>query len=305
MDKKECLTADIFNIQHFSLNDGAGIRTVIFFKGCPLDCKWCHNPESKKKERELSFLKNKCVLCGKCEKICKNSVHKIKQGVHYIDRNSCMKCGKCVKDCLNSALCILGRKYTIDEIMKELSTDDIFFGEEGGVTFSGGEPFFQMDALYELLKECKKKGYSTCIETSGFTRKENIQKAAEYTDCFLYDYKISNEAEHEKFIGADNKIILQNLEILEKVKASVILRCPIIPGVNDKKEHFECIAKTANKYLCIKSIEIMPYHPLGISKASQIGEKSIFDNKDFLNKKSIEEYISELKELTNVSVKVN
>lgn len=298
-------TANIFNIQHFSVNDGPGIRTVVFFKGCPLNCVWCHNPESKSTNPELSFLKSKCVSCRKCAEICTDKVHSFENGVHCIDRSKCVFCGKCVDICAPSALEIIGKKYTVDDIMTELAKDDVFFAAGGGVTFSGGEPFMQFDALYSLLKACKEKGYSACIETSGFTTTDNILKAAEYTDYFLFDCKETNPANHKKYIGADNKLISENLSALCSVNAHVILRCPIVPGINDRQEHFNAIAKLANKYSCIKSIEFMPYHPLGISKSEQLGKTYSFDMRSFADKKMIENHCHSITGRIFVPIKIN
>ena len=295
----------LFNIQHFSLNDGPGIRTVIFFKGCPLNCVWCHNPESNAFNMELSFTQEKCILCGKCMGTCMNSVHSVKNAAHYIDREKCLCCGKCVEGCPFSALKIFGKDNTIDEIMEDIAKDDVFFADGGGVTFSGGEPFMQFDALYELLIRCKKKGYSTCIETSGFAKTENIIKAAKYTDIFLFDCKETNKENHEKYVGVDNSLILANLSALNDVDAHVILRCPIIPGVNDRKEHFLAIAELANKFISVKSVEFMPYHPLGISKFEQIGKKSLFNNKDFMDKNMIKCYCDEMRKITDIPIKIN
>lgn len=296
---------NVFNIQHFSLHDGPGIRTVIFLKGCPLDCVWCHNPESKSAECELSFLNDKCIKCGKCAEVCRYNVHLIKDDIHGIKREKCELCGACVDVCMTGALDIIGKKYGVDEIMEELEKDNIFFGSDGGVTFSGGEPFAQFDSLYILLKRCKEKGYSVCIETSGFAKSENVVKAAEYTDYFLYDCKETDANNHKKYTGADNETIIKNLEILNDIKAAVILRCPIIPGVNDRKNHFENIANLSNRYSCIKSVEFMPYHPLGICKSEQIGKKCLFGNNNFCDKKDIEKYLNEIKDNFKVSFKVN
>ena len=298
-------TANLFNIQHFSVNDGPGIRTVVFFKGCPLNCVWCHNPESKSREQELSFSRKKCILCKKCSEICPWDVHTFENNTHHIDRIKCTMCGKCVDECVFSALDVIGKAYSLDEIMAEIKKDDIFFGDEGGVTFSGGEPFMQFDALYELLKICKKEGYSTCIETSGFTTKENIIQASKYTDYFLYDCKETNSLNHKKYVGADNKLILENLSALCGVNAHVILRCPIIPGINDRQEHFDNIAKIANQYSCIKAIELMPYHPLGITKAAQIGKTSHYLDNQFMEIKTAKYYSECIKSKTDIPVKVN
>lgn len=295
----------IFNIQHFSVNDGPGIRTVVFFKGCPLSCAWCHNPESKSKEKELSFAVKNCTLCGKCAAVCPNGVHTFENGMHLIDRNKCSLCDKCADVCVMSALEILGKRLTCEEIMIEIAKDDVFFSDNGGVTFSGGEPFMQFDSLYELLKMCKAKDYSTCIETSGFTLKENILKAAEYTDYFLFDCKETNFANHKKYIGVDNKLILENLYALCSVNAHVILRCPIVPGINDRQDHFDGIARLANQYSCIKSIEFMPYHPLGISKSEQLGKTYSFDMRSFADKKMIENYCRSITDKILMPIKIN
>lgn len=296
----------IFNIQHFSVNDGPGIRTVVFFKGCPLSCAWCHNPESKSKEKELSFAVKNCTLCGKCAAVCPNGVHTFENGMHLIDRNKCSLCGKCADVCVMSALEILGKRLTCEEIMIEIAKDDVFITTaDGGVTFSGGEPFMHFEALYELLKLCKIKGYSTCIETSGYANTENIVRASDYTDWFLYDCKETDPENHKKFIGTDNSLILKNLSVLNDAGAKVILRCPIIPGVNDRAEHFENIAALSKKYTCIKSVEFMPYHPLGIQKAVQIGKTSAFSNENFMDKKRLERLCAAVKNKMTVPVKIN
>lgn len=297
--------ANIFNIQHFSINDGDGIRTVIFFKGCPLDCAWCHNPECKSMKTELSFSAEKCILCGKCAGVCNYGAHSVIKSVHNINREKCIGCGKCVDACAFSALELIGKKYTVDDVMEDIAKDDVFFADGGGVTFSGGEAFMQFDILYELLKMCKQKGYSACIETSGMTSEKNIISAADYTDCFLYDIKETDSENHKKYTGADNKTILHNLEVLNGLKATVVLRCPIIPGVNDRKEHFEKIAEIANKYDCIRRVELMPYHPLGILKAEKIGKKCLFDDPKFLDMALAEEYADIIGRLCRKPAKVS
>lgn len=298
-------TANLFNIQHFSIHDGPGIRTVLFFKGCPLNCAWCHNPESKSAEKELSYLDEKCTLCRKCATVCPQNVHTFENNIHHIDRSNCVKCGKCADICADSALEILGKEYTFDEIMAELAKDDVFFADNGGITFSGGEPFMQFDALYTLLKRCKEKGYSTCIETSGFTATENIVKAAEYTDHFLFDCKETDVTNHRRYIGADNKQILNNLSALNAVNASVILRCPIIPNVNHRIDHYENIAKLTNEYPCIKSVEFMPYHPLGISKSRQLGKSCLHEDNLFMEKGSVAHYCDDIQKIISVPLKIN
>ena len=149
----------IFNIQHFSLYDGPGIRTVVFFKGCPLNCAWCHNPESKSAKSELAYHSKNCIFCSKCVLVCPNNVHTVSDNTHEIDRTLCTSCGKCAKACDWSALELLGKEYSIDEIITELKKDDMFYTNGGGVTISGGEPFMQFEGLYELIKRCKKENF--------------------------------------------------------------------------------------------------------------------------------------------------
>ena len=286
---------NLFNIQHFCLNDGPGIRTVIFFKGCPLNCIWCHNPESKSFKKELSFLKEKCMLCKRCQTVCKNNVHIFTNNEHRIDRNKCVFCGACTNACAADALEILGKEYSYEEVLEEIAKDDVFFSKNGGVTFSGGEPFMQFEALYQLLKMCKEKGYSTCIETSGYAKTDDIIKSFEYTDHYLFDCKETDSARHRSFVGVDNTLILKNLDVLDKIGANVILRCPIIPDCNNRKEHFENIDALVKKYKCIKSVDFLPYHPLGIAKNEQIGKKSSYLNHEFLDKDAIREYCDPIK----------
>lgn len=293
------LTGRIFNIQHFSLNDGAGIRTVVFFKGCPLDCEWCHNPESKSYEYELSFESSRCVLCGKCANICSQNAHIFEENSHCIERSKCISCGKCVELCDVQALEIIGKEYSIEDVMSEIAKDDIFFGENGGVTFSGGEPFMQFDFLYELLKCCKSKGYSTCIETSGFTKSDNIVRAAEYTDCFLFDCKETDAEKHKIYTGVENEKIIENLEMLSILNIPVVLRCPIIKGLNDREEHFKKIAFLANHYENILKIDIEPYHSFGERKKIALGKSEcIFDtaekNEKYMWLNTIREYTNKM-----------
>lgn len=253
----------IFNIQHFPVNDGPVIRTVVFLKGCPLKCKWCHNPESKSIKPEIMFYSDRCGLCKKCVEACENNVHSIVKGEHIVDREKYKGGGKCVDVCYASAIKSVGRDYTADEVMDEIEKDDVFFGNDGGVTFSGGEPFMQFDFLYELLQKCKLKGYSVCIETSGFTEKDKILKAAEYTDYFLYDCKETDCKRHKKYIGCDMNCILNNLDELNKVGANIVLRCPVVPGVNDREEHFRKVAELAERYENVLRVEVEPYHSFG------------------------------------------
>jgi len=302
MDTSETLYGCVFNIQHFSIHDGPGIRTTVFLKGCPLSCIWCHNPESRSGKPVLFFTESKCTFCSRFVKACPNGCHEITEQesgvVHIIDRSSCKKCGGCCAACFNGALEISGKIYDAESVIAEVMKDKVFYETSGGgVTFSGGEPFFQPEFLIRLLKLSKAKGLHTAIETCGFTKWEILREAALYTDLFLYDYKLSDPEAHKKYTGADNRLILSNLEALDSLGADIILRCPLIPGINTDKKHLESIAETANKYKNIREINLEPYHPLGISKSRGIGIEVKYDNEKFLDNdeaKSCLEYISSL-----------
>ena len=291
----------IFDIQRFCLHDGPGIRTTVFFKGCPLKCSWCHNPESQNVNREIAYFSHKCTLCKKCVEICK--CHTIKDGVHTFDKSNCTLCGKCAEACFSHALEIIGKTVDTDEILQEALKDITFYNKSsGGITLSGGEPLAQPSASEELLKKAKQKGLNTCVETCGFAGEDVILKIAKYTDIFLYDFKLTNPEEHLKYCGASNEIIISNLKLLNEIGKKIILRCPIIPTINDNDEHFNGIARLASELENISMVEIMPFHPFGFDKYNALQKqnklahlKKIEDSQ----KKKYAEIISEkIKKLT-------
>jgi len=292
----------IFNIQHFSLDDGPGIRTVVFMKGCPLDCIWCHNPESKSNKIQLMFDREKCVLCKKCEDICNSRCHLFKENIHSIDRKKCIICGDCEKACEHNALTLCGKEYSSEQVMDEIEKDDLFFGDDGGVTFSGGEPFYQWEFLLDILKKCKQKGCHTCVETCGYTRSDVIIKCAPYIDLFLYDCKETDSIMHKKFTGFDNEIILSNLMILNSMNKNIVLRCPLIPGCNDNEKHLKALAYLAEELNCIRSIELMPYHPLGLAKSEKSGEEIKYSNSSFIDREVVKKCADIIKSITDKRV---
>ena len=243
----------IFNIQRFCVNDGPGIRTTVFLKGCPLSCVWCHNPESQRFEPEILFYKDKCTGCGRCK--C----------VTAADRDFV---------CFNGAKEICGKTVSANEVTSEVLKDKPFYENSGGgVTLSGGEPIAQYDFSLELLKKAKENGVHTAVETCGYAEKSKILEIAMYVDLFLFDCKETDPKLHKKYTGVDNKIILDNLKALSDAGSKIILRCPIIPGFNDRAEHFKGISETADKFSGIEHIEIEPFHPLGEGKYSALSRK--------------------------------
>lgn len=260
----------VFDIQRFSTNDGPGIRTTVFLKGCMMKCKWCHNPESLSTKVQLAYENFKCVGCGKCEEICQKKVHGFVGAEHKINYDLCDNCGKCVDICENEALKFYGRKMSVEQVINEVLKDKKYYGNTGGVTFSGGEPTMQGDFLLNLLKTSKENGISTAIETNGIIKSEYLKKIMEYTDVFLLDYKASPK-KHENLTGLKSHMVLDTLKILEEYKKTVFLRCPIIQGINDDMEHFENIKKIKNSNSSIIEAEIMPYHSIGKEKWESVG----------------------------------
>jgi len=293
----------IFNIQRYSINDGPGIRTCIFMKGCPLDCLWCHNPESKSPKSELSYAPNKCIGCRKCEAVCPNGCHSFADGVHTINRENCIGCGKCADACIG-ALEIFGRRISAEDAIAEAMKDELFYETSGGgVTFTGGEPFAQSEFLLAMLKEAKAKGLNVCIETCGYTKREILAEAMGYVDIFLFDCKETDADNHKAFTGVDNALIRDNLRFLAENGKKIVLRCPIIPGYNDRSEHFAKIAEIANEYPSIIRIDVEPYHPLGKTKAAQIGKEYKLSELGMTDKSLAEKWVEEIALRANCAVR--
>lgn len=264
--------AIIFDIQRASLHDGPGIRTTIFLKGCPLNCLWCHNPEAIASKRQLFFHFDKCTQCGDCEKVCEDDVHHLSDGKHIIDYDKCTFCGKCVAACNFNALKITGAEMSIDEVMPEIMADFDFYGSSGGgMTLSGGEPLLHFSFSLELLKKCREMGVNTCVETSGFVPAIQFNQILPHTDLLLFDYKVTGSAEHQKHTGVPNERILENLDHAYGRGIPIILRCIIVPGINDTETHFDAIAALHRKYPELKGIELLPYHAMGNNKRTSIG----------------------------------
>lgn len=294
----------IFDIQRFCWQDGSGIRTVVFFKGCPLKCIWCHNPESKSSVSDMFFDSEKCTVCGRCIKACPNNCHIIKNGEHIFRRENCVKCFECVNVCPSNALEVCGKDMTADDIVKAVSKDIQFYRQSGGgVTLSGGEPLMQYDFATELLSKLKKSGISTAIETSGYTD-NSIEAINRYCDKWLFDIKLLSESDHFKYTGVSNGKILEKLFCLDSLGAEITLRCPIIPNINLTEEHFIGLADLAARLKNISEIQLEPYHPLGIAKTVKLGKVPEYNNTEFLDESSILSFTDILKSKTDVKVTV-
>lgn len=266
-------TALVFNIQKYSIHDGPGIRSTVFFKGCPLLCAWCHNPESQIFTPELFWQCDRCIGCGTCVEVCpQDALSLTPQGLH-IDREACDLCGRCADICPTLALEQVGRPMTVAEVMAEIDKDAPFYEQSGGgITLSGGEPLSQADFALELLKACKERGYHTAIDTGGFVPLSVFERVLPYTDLFLYDIKHLDEEAHRRYMQAPIGPIVDNLRWLAAQGAEIWLRIPLIPGVNDAAEHIDRIGALAAE-LGIKRVHLLPYHKLAAAKYHRLGIK--------------------------------
>ncbi|MGC8890897.1 MAG: glycyl-radical enzyme activating protein [bacterium] len=257
----------IFDIQRFSLHDGPGIRTTVFFKGCPLRCLWCHNPESISPKIELAFYSHKCIGCNSCVLVCPTGAlqNDNLEGKRY-DEKLCQFCFKCVDACPTRALVLQGKIYDLEEVLDEVIKDIPFYKQSGGVTLSGGEPTFQFDFCLDLLKSCKENGISTALDTSGFVSWDKLKDLLPFVDIFLYDIKHMNLEEHKKLTGVPNEIILENLYRLDRAEKWIEIRVPIIPGYNDSRENIVAVANFIAKLKSVRRVKLLPYHKLGLSK---------------------------------------
>lgn len=295
-----------FDIQRFSLHDGPGIRTTVFLKGCPLDCLWCHNPESKSFFPEVSFAGE---LCEDCRRKINNFLRKFEGEVRLEslkDFPFCKSCQESISGSPMDSLKIIGRSQSVEEVINEVLKDlDYYKNSNGGVTVSGGEPLAQLQFTLELLRGLKEFHIHTAVETCGLAPRESFRKLLPFTDLFLFDYKATGEDLHRKLTGAGNKAILENLDFLYENKAQIILRLPLIPGVNDSLEHLQAIACLSEKYPELSGIEIMPYHNIGNDKAWKIGKPSLLNDLKTTPEEVKEGWIKALHSMGCLSVSSN
>ncbi len=275
------MNGTIFNIQRFCTNDGPGIRTTVFFKGCPLSCLWCHNPESRRRQKEILFYSDKCSGCGRCRGITAENTDFL---------------------CYNEAKRICGKESSVEEILTEVLKDKLFYDNSGGgLTLSGGEPLAQPDFAAALLQAAREAGLHTAMETCGFATTAVIERIAPLVDLFLFDYKETDPALHKQFTGVDNAPILQNLSLLDRMGKDIILRCPIIPAHNDRPDHYAGICALANGLSHVKGIDIEPYHPLGEGKYAALGYAAT--HFDRFTDEQVQEIIQTIQKGTAVPVK--
>jgi pyruvate formate lyase activating enzyme len=270
-EKAKSSSGTLFNIQRFSIQDGPGIRTLIFLKGCPLRCLWCCNPESQSAKLDLIYKKDKCLSCYRCIDVCPDdAISKGLQGKIVIDRDLCTHCGECAKECYVGALEMVGEKKTVDEVMNEIMKDiTMFRNSGGGVTLSGGEVTTQPDFAAAILKECKLIGIHTAIETCGFTVWGAFEMILPYTDLFLFDLKQMNADKHKELTGQSNEVIIENFKRIKQAGKQIIARIPLIPGLNTSSSNIEELGVFLQENK-IDDVHLLPYHQLGVNKYTNL-----------------------------------
>lgn len=264
------------SFKRFEIHDGDGIRTTMFLKGCPLHCKWCHNPESISPSSVLAFYENSCKNCRRCQSVCVSGAHAFDpDGKHTVDRDKCVKCGKCEEVCPASALFLYGKSISVEEALEKLMQDKPFYDKSGGgVTLSGGEPLMQPEFCRELLMRLKANGINTAVDTCGFASRKAIDAVIEFTDTFLFDVKAFYESTHLRSTGQSNKIILENLRYIDSWGKSIEVRIPFIPAFNDGE--IEEITDLLSTLKSLKGVKLLPYHDFAEDKYTALGMKDSF-----------------------------
>jgi pyruvate formate lyase activating enzyme len=294
----------VFDIQRFSVHDGPGIRTTVFLKGCPLRCLWCHNPESIDPRPQLSYRPDRCIGCMRCVGVCPHGCHRIVDGAHVLDRTDCTTCGLCAEECYAEALEIVGKDLTVGKVMETVLSDRPFYEtSDGGMTISGGEPLFQADFTHALLTVAKQEGLHTCLDTSGHAAWEAFERVLPVTDMFLFDIKETDPTALQELTGASERLVIRNLESLSQQGATIVLRCPLIPGLNDRTEHLQAIGEIAERLDGIEFVDVHPYHPLGRSKLDALAMEDTLPKVETPAAEIVAEWVRIVQTRTSVPVR--
>ena len=266
------LTGRIFDLQRMSIHDGPGIRTTVFLQGCPLRCQWCHNPEGWEPRTRLALTPSLCIGCRYCLQHCPNAAHRMEAAGHVLDREACTECLVCAEGCYSGALEAVGREAAPEDVLAEVEKDRPFYEESGGgMTLSGGEPLMQPAFAGALLRGARERGLHTCIETCGLAPRDVVESVVPHADLVLFDYKESDPERHRRWTGLSNEVILENLRLVDGLGVPMILRCPIIPGLNLREDHLRGIAGAARSLSHCVAVHVMGFHRLGESKRARLG----------------------------------
>lgn len=268
---KNEMTLGITEIQRFCMHDGPGVRTVVFLKGCPLRCAWCHNPETQSPRQELLYYTQKCIGCGACAAVCPTGAHTMREGMHLFDRSKCISCAKCAEVCPSGALETARKDMTLEQILDVIEKDRAFYKQSGGVTVSGGEPMMQPEGTLALLRACRERGIGTAIESCGCFDARHIPALAELVDLLLWDFKDGNDARHKEYTGASHRQSVKNLMALDALGVPSVLRCIMVKGVNMQPDHYDAIATLWKDLKNCQCVELLPYHAYGGSKMLPLG----------------------------------
>jgi pyruvate formate lyase activating enzyme len=273
--RRHVLTAGIvFDIRRFSIHDGPGIRTTVFLKGCPLECAWCHNPESQAADPELIMRPNRCLRCGACVEACPEDAIRLGADGPITDLARCERCGLCTDACFSGARELAGRELTAAQVMAEIERDRPFYDESGGgATFSGGEPLLQPEFLLELLQTCRAGEIATALDTCGYAPYAVLDRIRPYVDLFLYDIKTLDDRKHRALTGVSNELIVRNLQALGKRGARIIVRVPVIPGINDGARELRAVGALVATLPSVVRVELLPYHRIGVEKYGRIARE--------------------------------